>query len=78
MYRALLPWLCFSILSMFYFARVLSEEFEQVSGGDRIAWKVYGGVLVVFTIYELTNELRQFLKDKKKYFFSPYNWIDLF
>lgn len=53
LYRALLPWLCFSILSIFYFARVLNQEFQQVDGGEKTAWKVYGGILTAFTIYEL-------------------------
>lgn len=53
MYRALLPWLCFSILSIFYFAKVLNQEFQQVDGGEKTAWKVYGGILTAFTIYEL-------------------------
>ena len=58
LYRALLPWLCFSILSIFYFARVLNQEFQQVDGGEKTAWKVYGGILTAFTIYELQNEVK--------------------
>ena len=53
LYRALLPWMVWSVMSMYYFATVLSKDYE-----GEVFWQVYAGVLGLLTVYELQIEVR--------------------
>ena len=53
LWRALLPWLAYSILSVIYFVQVLGRDFNEVHGDELLFWRVYGGVLAAVTLYEL-------------------------
>ena len=53
---ALIPWTCYSIFSMIYFAEVLSPN--SVSYGVFDMWDVLGLLVFLLTLYQLYIEYR--------------------
>ena len=45
--RTLLPWLAYSIMSVFYFAEVLDPDYMEYSRNQKIFWFFYGVVLLL-------------------------------
>ena len=75
-YKALIPWILFSILSLSYFAEVLSQSSETYKLFD--SWDALGLVVILLTLYQLYYECKSIRDDAKSYFRSAYNYIDLF
>ena len=55
-YKALIPWIFYSILSLIYFAEVLSPNSGSYKEFDK--WDVLGLLVVLLTLYQLYIEFR--------------------
>ena len=54
--RTFIPWVAYSALSLFYFAKTLDDDFETVDGGEKLFWQVIGVIILILTSYLLFIE----------------------
>ena len=74
-YRALIPWILYSILSLIYFAYVLSPSAESYKEFDM--WDILGLLIILLTLYQLYIEYKSIKSNARSYFKSAYNYNDL-
>ena len=55
-YKALIPWTLYSILSLIYFTEVLSPNFSTREEFD--SWDVLGLLVILLTLYQLYIEYK--------------------
>ena len=78
LYRAFIPWVLYSTLSMGYFAKVLYPGFDYNTEENAALWKFTAIIIILLTCYQLYIELLSSCEDFIGHWKSPYNWLDLF
>ena len=77
-YELFVPWIAFSVLSLFYFALAFDQDFEPQKGDKHVILDTIGITVVVLAAYQLYAEFKQIKNDFVGYLGSMYNIIDLF
>lgn len=75
--RAFIPWVLYSALSLGYFAKVLDPNFSYSTEENPKTWKIYAGVVLLLTSYQVIIEIISSIRDFVGHWTSPYNWIDI-
>ena len=55
-FRILIPWVAYSVLSLVYFAQTLNDNFASVDGGEKVFWQNVGVIILILNGYQLFIE----------------------
>ena len=77
LWRAFVPWILYSLLSLGYFAKVLDPSFDYRTDDKAHFWKIFGGIVIFLTCYQILIELLSSFTDFLGHWKSLYNWLDM-